>query len=912
MISSLETPPNKKPKLESSEPITASDTTDASDALLSKLTKYTSKMIRTPPSHILADGTYIHLPDPTCVERASFFERSVAEHRLISATKSSYKEEDDDKDDEAGGDAQDDPSSSADGKNKNLEPNDDKPQTKKEITPKIHPVAIASARLHGKGIQELSKALNLSDLVNHGEYFGMANIVNHNTISMSSKDAKKDDAKSSEDNGNDPSNVNDGTGGATTTSNPSSSSDNNDSQTTSAKNNASNNDSTTLDSAAILEEQKLRATYLLQRKKHQFAQSSEILQRHQHRLTSSIITQRLLDLRLLEIRQRWRLVAPEHGTRAIGPVRPTEVVAIDVEVYDRDRMGGGSVAATSLNNSLNHNIYNESGAGVDGSSGGGKNNNDMDNRNSLNRLGRIARMVPRYATIEIRKEFLLDRKDWLSTNTDQSPSTTLPASTNDNSNSVAPVDVDSTTTKSDDTKLNDEQEKERNRNYTKKIESTCQYTRSEPFAVADPTLGKIDPDFDPDKVPILTLLLSIEKASTGYVQNCTLSSSSCSSHDHNEDAKEEHLSQDEKVITTLQHSLFCASLFESIRREITTNIQNDIQSTATTSNKSNLPSKFGSNNTNTTAPPTSSSLSSSTQSQSTPSVWLSDGMEEVFLPPPSLMVGGRAHSSSNASNSSMTGGGLCVIHCHESEVKVQLDSEYSITIQLIEAGTSLDATTNHIKTTDNKASTNNQDHPNRSSGSQTSDQLQVLCRTLLLQAQFLYHDHCMKTRTQNLSSKNAANKSTAPKVANSKPIYGSNHQLQQQLRAQEKIALPHILEQSVALGSKIIFERKVRSTLQRLSKWMKQQANKLQTHDIVIPKPLFTLEWLPLSLFDPNSHFVLSVADHAFCIDVSLHGGEMVVSQIGKEGGGYQRVGFKSADEFEHFVKFQIKRFVFP
>ena len=78
-----------------------------------------------------------------------------------------------------------------------------------------------------------------------------------------------------------------------------------------------------------------------------------------------------------------------------------------------------------------------------------------------------------------------------------------------------------------------------------------------------------------------------------------------------------------------------------------------------------------------------------------------------------------------------------------------------------------------------------------------------------------------------------------------------------------------------------------------------------------IPKPLLTVEWLPLSLFDPNSHFVLSAVDHAFCIDVSIHGGEMIVSQIANEGG-YQRVSFQSAIEFEHFVKFQIKRHVLP
>ena len=78
-----------------------------------------------------------------------------------------------------------------------------------------------------------------------------------------------------------------------------------------------------------------------------------------------------------------------------------------------------------------------------------------------------------------------------------------------------------------------------------------------------------------------------------------------------------------------------------------------------------------------------------------------------------------------------------------------------------------------------------------------------------------------------------------------------------------------------------------------------------------IPKQLFTVEWLPLTLFDSNSHFVLSVADNLLCMDVSIRGNEMTISQIGDDVG-YQRVGFRSAMEFEYFVKFQIQRRVLP
>lgn len=95
--------------------------------------------------------------------------------------------------------------------------------------------------------------------------------------------------------------------------------------------------------------------------------------------------------------------------------------------------------------------------------------------------------------------------------------------------------------------------------------------------------------------------------------------------------------------------------------------------------------------------------------------------------------------------------------------------------------------------------------------------------------------------------------------------------------------------------------------LQRLSKWMHIQA---KNHND-IPKPLMTVDWLPLSLFDPNLHFVLGVADNSFCLDVSIHGGEMTVKQISDDRG-YQRVCFRSALEFEQFVKFHIQRNILP
>ncbi|EJK47544.1 hypothetical protein THAOC_33726, partial [Thalassiosira oceanica] len=94
-------------------------------------------------------------------------------------------------------------------------------------------------------------------------------------------------------------------------------------------------------------------------------------------------------------------------------------------------------------------------------------------------------------------------------------------------------------------------------------------TKAEPFAVADPTLGKVDVDFDPDKVPLLTLLFEIERPSTGFAERWTLSSSSSSAGPGADGNDGKRKSPDERVVESLQHSLFCAGLFESMRGEAT-------------------------------------------------------------------------------------------------------------------------------------------------------------------------------------------------------------------------------------------------------------------------------------------------------------------------------------------------------
>jgi hypothetical protein len=115
-----------------------------------------------PPSHILQDGTFANLPEPSKLEHIRFFERSIARYGLLGADLKL-----DDETDGGGG---------TDGKAKMDDEDDD--DRKKEIEqPKIHPLMMASARLQSSGINELNRAINLSNLAGAGEYFRLTNIV---------------------------------------------------------------------------------------------------------------------------------------------------------------------------------------------------------------------------------------------------------------------------------------------------------------------------------------------------------------------------------------------------------------------------------------------------------------------------------------------------------------------------------------------------------------------------------------------------------------------------------------------------------------------------------------------------------------------------------------------------------------
>lgn len=225
-----------------------------------------------PPSHILEDGRLIYLPPPNALERTRFFERAIARHGLLQADME--KSETEDKK------VQNVLSSGEEEKSKDNTDADDDETTKDKTALKIHPLAIASARLQSNGLNELNRAINLATLVNSGEFFSYTNVVDP---SLEADAAPKDKSETAH----------------------------------------TSSDTAQVDAATA---QKTEALFSLKRKRSQFETASRVLQRHESRLYAGITAQKVIDRRLFQLRQHWRLVAPEHGTRAkLHAARTNEV-----------------------------------------------------------------------------------------------------------------------------------------------------------------------------------------------------------------------------------------------------------------------------------------------------------------------------------------------------------------------------------------------------------------------------------------------------------------------------------------------------------------------------------------------------------------------------------------------------------
>ena len=695
------------------------------------------------PNHITSDGRFIFLPEPTDRERRQFFERSIARHGLLQEDL---------------------------GHKKVPEGEDDETRTKAEDNkmkePKVHPLALASARIQSNGINELNRAINLSSLVSTGEYFGMSNIVDPSLEAPASSTAnEKKDSK----------------GGA------------------SAAAAAASAVSQALMGAKDSEEERIKSLYVLKRKRSQLLKARAVLGRHKRRLEAAIVAQAQPDQRLRELRRRWRLVAPEHGTRALPhAARPTEVLACDVDVY------------------------------LDESA----------------KLGLLTARVPRYATMELKDTYKAEAD--------------LPAWRRKfAANKIS----------SDDMEVDDEIEKS-DEGKTKEAPVVPVWTVAEPFVIADPTLGKLDADFDPKNVTIFSLEFEIEKAFTGFRQSSVLQPIS---DDPSSGPSSSALSDDEQTLHSLQHSLFCAKLFESIRREL--------------------------------APDTEEVGTLRTAAAPQSVVWLSHECETNYLPPPSCLSGDRTEEDLEP---------LAVLHCHEGEVKVQLDAEYALCVRLVEAPNKaalqsvVDATRSAAEPVGDRADDDDCADDSRdrgtNSGSQSPRRLLWLCRALLHHAEERYHEH---------SQRQAAATASAAAAAAAVAAKNANHAAFTDVHARKReVSSPRILQSCVTLGSKLLLEHRIRRSLHRLQEWVRTS----QAAGAVLE-----VEWLPLSVLDRQAHFTLAFGTSGgggggrevsqwWVADAHVCGDRISLTRTGPDCGDYRKATFRSEVELELHLRLSFQR----
>lgn len=570
------------------------------------------------PSHILQDGSFGHIPDLTVADRIRIFEQTVARHGLLDQDLQHGKQDDDDNADE------------------NQEKDDDKTSNEKDKSaePKIHPLALASARLQSNGLNELNRAINLHTLVSTTDYFGLTNIIDPTTTADAT------------------------TGPSAATSN------------------------STLTPAAAL---------------YRLSRHNRILRSTQFR-TCRRRSQAALaissDDRCRRLRSSYRFVSPDHPTHHHTAAKATETVAVDLHVYQSNAP-----------------------------------------------LGRLARGVPRYAVIALDAVPPEDRRGLVQAWKERHGLATLLSGGKGGEKGKQVEDA-----------MDTEDAKTEIENPPTKPAPTIR-TKAVPYVVADPSLGKINTEFDPSTVNMLTLQFDILKLSNGFRQSACLEPIGTGA--------DESAAPDERVLVSLQHSLFCAKLFESMRRELAPDTE------------------------------TIGALRIGLQQQQQ-AVWLSGESDEHFLPPPQQMIGSDVPGLA----------AMCVVHVHEGDIQVLLDAEYSLRVRLVEP-----------QNRDAEVSPKNGETANES-GSQSPQQLLTLCRALLWHSQQLYHDHskaASSAEDKDALSVSATKKSGgvvqdghARRAASSEESNGNRD-------------APHILQRCVSLFSKIVLERHVRAVLRKFA-----------------------------------------------------------------------------------------------
>jgi hypothetical protein len=195
---------------------------------------------------------------------------------------------------------------------------------------------------------------------------------------------------------------------------------------------------------------------------------------------------------------------------------------------------------------------------------------------------------------------------------------------------------------------------------------------------------------------------------------------------------------------------------------------------------------------------------------------------------------------------------------------------------------------------------------NTGSGSQSPAQLHALCRALLLHAQEVYHTHSLYLRQREKKKR----EEEAAKVDGPRGLA--------RIKKEDIPEQARILQNCVSLGSKMLFERRIRKKLSVVSQWVRIEqrrmassvldaagTTKLVDDDKSKGGDRVFVEWLPLSIFDLHSRF--TVCFRRLLIDAEILCDELTVTRI-TETGDYQKVHLHSESEFELYLKLAIKR----
>jgi hypothetical protein len=160
--------------------------------------------------------------------------------------------------------------------------------------------------------------------------------------------------------------------------------------------------------------------------------------------------------------------------------------------------------------------------------------------------------------------------------------------------------------------------------------------------------------------------------------------------------------------------------------------------------------------------------------------------------------------SSNLSKTNLFGNfiasPIAVIYCHDGEVKVQLNEEYSLIVKLEDTNKQAQSSDN------NEESTMPSD---KDSGSQSKDELDILCRILLLHAQYVFHENKKLSELDIFIESRNKEANQISKVDYSVGISKSTTKIKKKALND---SFP-ILQSCVALGLKILLDRRVKGIL---------------------------------------------------------------------------------------------------